>query len=109
MKTQLEIFKAARKRIEKEENWTQNASAKDEKGLVCRFDSAVKFCALGALWAEEELSGVTYKEDLNGKVLRDLIGGSSMAMWNDTHTHAEVLALYDKAIAKLEADALNNG
>jgi hypothetical protein len=38
-----------------------------------------------------------------GKVLRGLVGGESLIRFNATHSHAEVLALFDRGIAASEA------
>lgn len=74
--------------IEKPENWTRSAVARDAKRFPCRakFEGATCWCALGALIkAEVPDEGVAR--------LHDKLGEFSVPVWNDTHTHAEVLAV----------------
>ena len=108
--TALEILKAARKLIEKDENWTQKAPARDEKGIVVYVDSheACQWCASGALWKIQRGSGhwnssIGWEsEQAIKKAIKDLFGAdSSIPRMNDCKTHQEVLAVFDKAIASL--------
>ena len=90
---------AARKKIEKPENWTQNYSAKDVDGsavYVCS-PEAVCWCTLGAIRAVSDDRGDLVEAACNK--LYDVLDDSFITIFNDTHTHEEVLALFDRAIA----------
>lgn len=100
MATVKELLLVARQAISNPENWTQYVIARDAEGVMIFPDSskAVCWCSLGALRkAQEDLKAdeTTYVEAYD--VLCDVLDGSIVA-YNDTHTHAEVLALFDKAI-----------
>lgn len=85
--TTLETLKAARKSIENPERWTQGAFRSN--GARC---AASALCNTGADM-HSYTAAYTIMCDQVGKSLID---------FNDTHTHAEVLAAFDAAIAKLE-------
>jgi len=89
MKTPRQILIDARKLIEKPENHTRYV-----------FNDHGRFCSLGAI------RHVCHPQDnplLHGatvEVLQKEMKGSVVA-FNDTHTHPEVLAAFDRAIASL--------
>jgi hypothetical protein len=87
-----EILIAARKLIEKPENWTQETSARDAAGRETLPTSprAVCWCASGAILRAGRADA--------GNALFALRSVGNIAHFNDTHTHPEVLALLDKAI-----------
>ena len=95
---------AARKRIEKKENWTYRVMARDKWGhRVDRCSPrAVRYCALGAVYLETmsmlEFLGATLDK------LMEAIGGESIAIYNNRHAHAEVLAMFNKAITMAEKE-----
>lgn len=103
--TTLEILKAARELISVPERWTRDYYAKTEDGLnVASNDPrAVKWCALGAIerGGKHDRGASSDTEDF----IEKLIGNPSrsLASFNDSHTHPDVLALFDRAIAKLES------
>lgn len=96
MQTTKEILVAARAIIANEKNWTQGAYAKDKDGMstgvIC--SNAVCFCSIGAI------RKITMSSDAM-EVLRNHMEDSIIA-FNDGHTHKEVLAAWDEAIASLE-------
>lgn len=99
MPTIKEVLIAARKKIEKPENWTQGTGAKDIEGRYADADSpeAVCWCSMGALYAvTASMPGTYYNQAY--EALRDVIN-DSIAMFNDTHSHADVIEIFDKAIA----------
>lgn len=99
--TTLETLTAAREKIANPGRWTQRSYAKNAKGehVDPASPAACKWCADGAVWAVRPVAPA-YK--LATAVLDILSGQGSAAVFNDSHTHAEVLALFDKAIASLE-------
>jgi len=100
--TPLETLKAARQLISDPAKWTQGEYARDADGNGVRAwsEDATCFCAYGAIqrFTEAEDSGVDFflKKACADKFQLDVV------TLNDTHTHAEVLALFDAAIAELE-------
>ena len=97
MQTVKEILIAARAIIADEENWTQGAYAKDKDGMssgvIC--SNAVCFCSIGAI------RKITISPFDAMAVLRNHMG-DSIILFNDGHTHKEVLAAWDEAIASLD-------
>ena len=86
-RTDKEILISARQRIEKPNNWMQ--------GEFSNIDFT-KFCATGSLLEEgREIRSSAYAR-LHGAM--GLASNQSVCSYNDTHTHAEVIAAFDKAI-----------
>lgn len=92
-----EVLIAARAKIEDPKNWTQGECARDSKGkeVHSRNERAVCWCSIGAI---AHASGFYYGFDKTIAALESVIPGS-ISTFNDTHTHAEVLAKFDEAIA----------
>lgn len=100
--TMLEDLTRIKSLIEKPENWTQNYYAKDEYGMTIHSssDAAVCFCTLGALHRVIPMGsrGHTNRRADVRELLESLMGDDGVAQFNDTHTHEEVIAVFDKAI-----------
>jgi hypothetical protein len=99
----LSVLRKARALIEKPEHWTQGAYARDALGEKCPDgdERAHSFCAIGAMWRVVPSSlSVT---DAANALCRAAGIKTSIDAFNDSHTHAEVLAAFDKAIASLES------
>lgn len=99
---------AARERISEPEHWTQGRSARNAAGQAVGHNSpdAVAYCALGALaWAANWTVGRDPRSltlyDQAAKALKGKETNLLIGHFNDSHTHAEVLALFDRAIARL--------
>lgn len=95
----------ARKRINDPEHWTQGANARDKEGRVAwRGDSsATCWCAYGAVTTEtRHISNVVARMRLVGLALIALRWQGDVMIYNDTHTHEQVLAVFDEAIALAE-------
>ena len=88
-----EILKAARAKIERPECWTQESLRRDACGQPCGRREAVCWCSMGAIY-DTTLLGVA---DGAFSALKSVCG-DNIADFNDTHTHAEVLEAFDKAI-----------
>lgn len=82
-----EILISARKRIEKPENWIQGAFSNLTQ---------TAFCATGSLLEEGKEYGSTVYARLREAM--NLPPNEQICNYNDTHTHAEVIAAFDKAI-----------
>ena len=103
--TNKEILTKARGLIEK--GWTKNTFARNPNGnpVFAKDPSACKWCASGAIWA------VTGPEDNHRRrelweLLDSLVDSDLAPTYNDapTTTQADILTLYDKAIARCEND-----
>lgn len=96
---------AARKLIEKPENWARGWYAYDENRNRCGSLSAdaVCWCAVGAIHKVTGTDGFLREHPANDLFFRTVrkIDPSCDAAheFNDSYTHADVLAAFDKAIA----------
>lgn len=102
-----DILIAARAKIEKPENWTKGAEARTASGLVVYATDrdAVCFCTVGALFAVAPyLEDQPLRFEARAK-LKAAIGRRSATFniteYNDMdhRKHADILALFDRAIA----------
>ena len=100
-------LKQARKVIKDEANWTQNVEARRADGSFCppQSEEAVCWCTVGAI--EKVTPEDSYVSDYAVRVLARAAGlyvtfsvWGDLGIWNDRSTHAEVMAAFDKAIAK---------
>lgn len=109
-------LKAARKLIEEPKGWTQGQFARDSEGfpMLPHSPIAVCFCSIGATlratMGHTPRSAATPGQRQRHIGALDLLRGflpahSDIVTFNDTHTHEEVLAVFDKAIAAAEAHA----
>lgn len=98
-----EILVDARKAIEDPEHWTQGACARDAQGNevdeTSRF--AASWCAVGATYKALRAA----RQDMATQLIDALSRAcnASISEYNDTHTHEEVLAMFDKAIELVPA------
>lgn len=99
----LDILKQARELISDERRWTRGELARDSEGHEVDEDSpsAACWCSVGAVWRVREGG-----ENLCGALtaLEEAMGTEHIGDFNDSHSHAEVLAAFDAAIAKLEGE-----
>ena len=103
MLTPVEILRAARALIADPARWTQGEDARDACGSPAwagrHASSAVCWSADGALMhVERDKNSFWPARDALVAAM-----GASAVVFNDTHTHAEVLAAFDRAIALAEA------
>lgn len=104
--TALEILRAARALISKPERWTQGSNARNprtKRRVSVRSPLAGQFCAVGSMDRVFNGSLPRFERWNAGAALSEMIAPFSLSDFNDTHTHPEVLALFDRAIARLEA------
>lgn len=103
--TTIQALKKARKLISNPKRWCQFREAQNARGLAVSADdsSAYKFCAAGAIL---KVAGRDSEEVLVSalKALMKSTRGVGVATYNDKprRTHAQVLNIFDRAIAKLE-------
>lgn len=109
-----EILRAARKRIELEENWCKKAAARNDKGRKVALHSkrASAWCAIGAINENEivvrhtALFSDAYKY-LESEIGRGFdFGDGPIVGFNDapTTTHEMVMQKFSDAIARLESE-----
>lgn len=87
--TEHEVLVAARNLIADPKDWAQG-----------NYDVDGGLCIVGAI---AKAAGVSHGEAHMGHpatlTIDKVIGTSGTARWNDTHSHTDVLAAFDKAIA----------
>lgn len=96
----------ARKLIDNPQSWTQHKYARDSDGRAVPGESeqAVCWCAIGALQRVSTLiNDKRFNQEASACLLAAIKPDSSMglisvARYNDKHTHAEVINLFDEAI-----------
>lgn len=96
----------ARAVIEDEANWTQGDTSRNAEGNYVTVDSAfaVSFCAYGAVckaggYSSFEFDVPAHIQEAHDALVRAAgISDRGVGNFNDTHTHEEVLAVFDKAI-----------
>lgn len=100
-----EILEAAKAKIANPENWTQGYYAKDENGdeLLGNEPDAVCFCGYGAIEAVTDTVHMGKGWPKEAEDALDAAAGKNFPCFNDERTHAEVLAVFDKAIAAAKA------
>jgi hypothetical protein len=100
--TPLETLKAARQLITDPAKWTQGVAARNRLGVSIDplAEDAFCFCSIGAI--RNVVAEDHYTFERASDALRSHSPTGVIAGYNDTHTHAEVIALFDAAIAELE-------
>jgi hypothetical protein len=110
MKTS-EILRAAKALIEDPDHWVQGTYARPYREadpvnnhLMGNDPRATCWCSMGAL--QKALDGFSIDESWlkYEKTLNKITEPVSMLTYNDTHTHAEVMKVWDRAIALAEAE-----
>ncbi len=96
--TTLEALKAARELISDPAKWTQGVLARDGEGAAVspRSAEAVCWCAAGSL--HKVLPARTKPESFDAIYSSLEAISPNPVFYNDTHTHAEVMAMVDRAI-----------
>lgn len=102
-----EVLKEAKQLISKPENWTTGVYARDAEGIKVDTGNAraTCFCSLGAVFFVAKQSKLSFPQ--RADIIQHIKEANGLTSpvheYNDTHTHAEVMALWDKAIAAAEA------
>ena len=89
------ILVQARKLIEKDGSWCHTYA--DGKGGICAIHALQRARSILNYHGEEEGPSYTALGKSIGLNFPD--SGCEIGRWNDTHTHADVLAAFDRAIA----------
>lgn len=107
------VLRLAREKIKNRKNWTQFSFARDRRRFPVPYvaPDAVKWCAAGAVCvvcsgdAIRSVSAIycapAARRALERALPRNPLEPRDLETWNDVpgRTHAEVLALFDRAIA----------
>lgn len=100
-----EVLRRARALIEKPENWTQESYAADAQGNGIsdpNDGAACRFCSVGAVARVLGIDGSLAEVHHAVKVLNDCTDSGGIIDFNDSRSHAELLAVWDDAIAHAE-------
>jgi len=100
----LEVLTSARALISDPARWTQGHAARDTSGSFtgATRDDATCWCTIGAC---VRVADGGFSEHVC-ELLTRAAGTSQIGSFNDTHTHAEVLAMFDQAITLAKAGGL---
>ena len=100
--TVADVLRAVRKKIERRECWTQNVVARDSYGVpvVSTSEKACCWCLAGAI--EFEVDNLQLWSDVICS-FDEVLNGQNLVVFNETHTHAEVIEVLDRTIAVVEA------
>ncbi|MBD9544279.1 hypothetical protein IB276_33070 [Ensifer sp. ENS04] len=98
--TPLDLLTEAQKLIRDPKHWTQGVYARNKDGneVSSRNPDAVCFCSMGAIYvaAGEHLYEKPHLEAV--RLLNTVIDiDAGIPRFNDTHTHEEVMELFDRA------------
>lgn len=112
-KTTVQILTEARALIADPFNWTQFEYAvhrRPEKAIVdipcsVEYEHANCFCSLGAIKKVCVTARLSLQAE-HAALKLEKVMQTSVARYNDTHTHAEVLAKFDEAIAAAQSQAM---
>lgn len=108
----VDVLEMGRGLISDEKNWTRKAYARDSVGTVIEAEDpeAVCWCSVGALkkvtsncttsctCCEGPIGLFRGSFELLDIAVQEFAIGENMIRFNDTHTHAGVLAVWDRAI-----------
>jgi hypothetical protein len=105
MTTTKDILIKAREIISDEKNWTQGIEARDKDGnAVAYFNPlAICFCSIGAVERAAFLTNGDPARALCALTTGEIYYSNiAIAKFNDNSSHAEVLAMFDTAIANVD-------
>lgn len=101
----VDLLREARALISDPDKWTQGTLARNAYGseVASYSHDACKWCVAGAMLRVADSNDVPYSTELSAHsalvlASRELFGSSAIEEVNDTRTHADVLALFDRAI-----------
>lgn len=90
-----EILIKAKALIADPNYWTKGTYFRDRKDNECGINMACKFCSIGAV---HKVAPYCLGNGALTALANSINGPEPLYLYNDTHTHAEVMAVWDKAI-----------
>lgn len=101
--TPKQILIEARELISDPKRWAQGAPARNARGISVSVvdEKAQSFCSFGAIYRSANMEDWTETLYKAHGFLQDEMCGKILD-YNDTHTHEEVLAAFDRAIASCD-------
>lgn len=106
--TAAEVLRAARDMISDPKNWTRHQNARDAAGnpVLAWSADAVCWCSYGAVEAADPKYSTTCDpDDFLHSAVDEKCPGLGVAEFNDSAEHADVLAVFDRAIEIAEAQS----
>ena len=97
------VLQRARERITRRKHWCQGVLAIDKEGSHTSYAAldAVAWCAAGAIYKETGDGSLAREcEETLERILPGFDGNERIGDYNDAMSHAEVLALFDRAIGE---------
>lgn len=98
------LLKDVRMTIANPDSWIKYSLARNATGQECKPTdyAAAKFCLLGAV---EKVTGSTESKDFANicDALKNNIDSEYISIFNDSHTHEEVLNMLNRAINSLNS------
>lgn len=101
----MDLLREARALISDPDKWTQGALARNAHGSEVAHYSpdACKWCAVGAISRVAASNNASYDTEMSAysslvQASRRLFYSDAVGEVNDTHSHTDVLALFDRAI-----------
>lgn len=107
--TTLEILTRARALIADPNHWMQQdySGVRDSEGTLIAvpaiYPGANCFCSIGAVHRVDNKPSIAMTEESEALKFLEIVMGGLVSIYNDSHTHAEVLAKFDEAIAAAKA------
>ena len=100
-KTTVEVLRGARALIDSPSKWLKGSPVGRGTHRNCAISALC--VARGVEYGSPSISAKDTEAWPEYVALANACGNKMVGDWNDSHTHAEVLALFDKAIAECEA------
>jgi len=100
-----DVLVKARELIAEPARWTTGGFARDRRGDSTDWLSptATCWCAAGAIAAVDVVPG--WRSEAVGALAHEAgVARGNVGVFNDSHSHAEVIALFDRTIARLRAE-----
>lgn len=103
-----ERLRAAKALIDTPKKWTRGASARDKFGepTMLVSEEACSWCTMGALSVVSDYADKFERDGFERArgYLKRVIPCRMVADYNDSHTHEEVMRMFDKAIEIAESE-----
>lgn len=101
----IEILTRAKALIQDPKNWTQGEYARSAEGIPIgeRHPRATCFCSMGAIRRVTGSSSNLFYKNLDALRAVEVVTCEPLSEYNDSHTHAEVIAKFNEAIAAAKA------